>query len=111
MPVVRGFREYILSNPWDSSNIPREAEHGMTQLEVGNPSVGGGTSQAFRMTVLEWTPDRGIFEMWVGQEIIALRKLASAAATNANTSEILASARLIEETAQHIMDTLSQQNV
>jgi len=44
----------------------------------------------------------------VGQEIIALRKLASAAATNANTSEILASARLIEETAQHIMDTASQ---
>ena len=73
IPVVRGFREYILSNPWDSSNIPLVAEHGMTLLEVGNPSIGAGTSQAFRMTVLEWTPDRGVFEMWVDQEILALR--------------------------------------
>jgi N-acetylmuramoyl-L-alanine amidase len=73
MPVVRGFREYILSNPWDSSNIPLVAEHGMTLLEVGNPSIGAGTSRAFRMTVLEWTPDRGVFEMWVDQEILALR--------------------------------------
>ena len=108
MPVVRGFREYILSNPWDSSNIPLEDEHGVTHLEVGNPSLGGGTSQAFRMAVLEWTPDRGVFEMGVGQEIIALRKLASAATTNVNTSQIMASAKLIEETAQHIMDPASQ---
>ena len=62
------------------------------------------------MTVLKWTPDRGVFEMGVGQEIIALRKLASAATTNANTSEILASAKLIEETAQ-VKASKQRQNI
>lgn len=72
IPVVRGFRDYILTHPWDEANIPLEAEHGASQLEMSNPSLGGGTKQRFRMTTLEWTSKMGVFVAWTGQELIAL---------------------------------------
>ena len=72
--VVKGFRQFVLSNRWDYKNWPLEEEHGMSQLEFSDPSLGGGTQQVFRTDVLEWTQARGVFRMWVGQEILALRR-------------------------------------
>jgi hypothetical protein len=72
--VVMGFRQWVLSHNWDPANLPLENEHGQTPLEVSNPALGGGTQQLFRWKVLEWTPARGVFEMWAGQEFLALRQ-------------------------------------
>ena len=72
--VVKGFRDFVLKNPWDPANIPLEAEHGADPLEISNPSLGGGTKQTFRWTCLEWSSSRGVFMAWMGQELIALEK-------------------------------------
>lgn len=69
--VVDGFRDYILTHPWDSGNIPLEAAHGLNPLELSNTSLGTGTRQSFRWIVLEWTSKGGVFESWVGAELIA----------------------------------------
>jgi hypothetical protein len=72
--VILGFREYILRNPiWDADNWPLENEHGSSSLEVSNPALGGGTQQIFKRSALEWTQTRGVFTMWLGQELLALR--------------------------------------
>lgn len=71
--VINGFRQCVLAQNWHPDNWPLEEEHRINQLEVGNPSLGGGMQQMFRWTVLQWTESKGIFEMWTGQEIIALR--------------------------------------
>lgn len=65
------FRAYILTHPWDSGNIPLEAAHGLNPLELSNTSLGAGTRQSFRWIVLEWTSKGGVFESWVGAELIA----------------------------------------
>jgi len=73
VPVVQGFREYVLENNWDAGNVPLQPEAGRNPLEDSNPSLGGGTWQPFRWTVLEWTADRGVFVAWCGQELAYMR--------------------------------------
>lgn len=75
IPVVKGFRSYILVHGWDGDDLPLEAEQGAAQLEISNPSLGGGTRQRFRRSTLEWTRVRGVFEAWTGPEMIALDQL------------------------------------
>jgi len=71
--VVMGFRRYVLTNPWDATNLPLEEEHGQSPLEDANPALGSGTQQVFNSATLEWTPTRGVFVAWPGPEILALR--------------------------------------
>lgn len=72
--VVQGFRTYILSHAWASENWPLEPEQSVLLVETSNPNLGAGTRQTFRMTVLEWTPARGVFAGWVGVELLKLRE-------------------------------------
>ena len=69
--VQHGFRDYVLKHAWDPDNWPLQAEEGATQLELSNPSLGGGTRQLFRKAMLEFTPHRGVFEAWIGSELRA----------------------------------------
>jgi hypothetical protein len=71
--VVLGFRDYVLSHNWDAHNQPLEEEWTADPLEVSNPSLGAGQKQSFVWTTLEYTPARGVFEAWQGQELVALR--------------------------------------
>ncbi len=105
--VKAGFREYILNpaNKWQADNWPLAPEAGRTPLEESNPGLGGGTWQPFRKGVLEWTPTRGVFPMWTGQELFFVRQRESAA-PGIDMPEIMAGLRMIEETAQHLMDTV-----
>jgi GH25 family lysozyme M1 (1,4-beta-N-acetylmuramidase) len=75
IPVIKGFRDFILAHPWDPNNYPLAREEGRNPVEVSNPSLGPGTQQLFRLFPLEWTQDRGVFPAWGGQEILALRAL------------------------------------
>jgi hypothetical protein len=79
--VVRGFRRWVLSHPWNPEDWPLENEQGYSQIELSNPSLGGGTKQRFRMTTLEWTARRGVFVAWTGQELIELERRLRAALT------------------------------
>ena len=78
IPVVHGFRDYILTHNWNKDNWPLEAEQGMSRLEASNASLGGGTQQVFRWTMLGWTQARGVFEEWTGQELLYTRQQYSA---------------------------------
>lgn len=84
--VVRGFRAYILANAWHPENFPLQEEVGLTPLEEANLALGGGTQQVFRWTALEWTPARGVFVAWIGQELLRLR--ADKAALTAQVAEL-----------------------
>jgi GH25 family lysozyme M1 (1,4-beta-N-acetylmuramidase) len=70
--VVKGFREWVLTHPWDSTDLPLAVERTLPSIEPGNPSIGAGSRQDFRMTSLGWTPSRGVYKIWVGQDILAL---------------------------------------
>lgn len=103
VPVVRGFREYLLHRPttWPEWNWPLSPETAVDQLELGNPALGGGMQQFFRGAVLEWRPENaakdvgpvGVFEMRTGQEIIAARGALSAAATQRHSDAATISAQ------------------
>lgn len=68
IPVVRGFRDHILNNNWDSDDWPLDEEHASNPLEYSNSTLQPGTSQTFRKTRLEWNSTSGVFVGWVGQE-------------------------------------------
>lgn len=73
--VERGFRQYVLSYPggWESWNLPEEDEVYLNPLEESNPELSYGSRQCFRTRVLEYTPSRGVFVGWCGQELAVLR--------------------------------------
>lgn len=71
--VKLGFRHYVLNNNWDPKNMPLEEEVGLSPVEESNPSLGSGTQQVFNWTTLEWTPSRGVFVAWTGQELLKVR--------------------------------------
>jgi hypothetical protein len=71
--VTLGFRDYVLRHSWDPNNYPLEPAVGANPLEESNPSLGGGTQQVFRWTMLEWTPSRNVFVSYIGQELMTVR--------------------------------------
>lgn len=74
--MVKGFRLAVINATYyDPADWPLELEHGADQMEVSNPAIEPGTQQTCRMTIWEWNTKRGVFRMWTGQEILALRKL------------------------------------
>ena len=48
------------------------AERTMNPVELSNPALGSGVAQVFRWSRLEWTPARGVFAGWLGQELLTL---------------------------------------
>lgn len=71
--IVLGFRSYMLAQHWPADNWPLQEEIGRNPLEESNPALGAGSQQMFRWTTLEWTPARGVFEAWTGQELLHVR--------------------------------------
>lgn len=71
--VVKGFREWVLTHPWDHDDYPLAVERVLPSIEPGNPSIGAGSRQDFRMTSLGWTTSRNVYKIWVGQDITALQ--------------------------------------
>src|SRR5260221_2186613 len=74
--VVLGFRTFLLSHNWDAGNVPLAPEQGVQLLEASNPSLGGGTQQVFRWSMLGYTAARGVFMEWIGQELGVVRQQA-----------------------------------
>jgi Domain of unknown function (DUF1906) len=72
--VVHGFRDWVLSHNWDPANWPLGAEFGTSLLEASNPSLGGGSQQLFRWSMLGYTAARGVFNEWLGQELAFCRQ-------------------------------------
>lgn len=73
IPVVLGFRWYILTHPWASDNWPLEPDHYATHVDFTQPVSGGGTVQHFRSSILIWKELNGdIVELWAGAEALAL---------------------------------------
>lgn len=73
LQVVLGFRQHILTHQWSSDNFPIELEHEQSPLEISNVALGKGTQQLFRLSMLGYTPALGVFEEYLGVELLALR--------------------------------------
>ena len=72
--ITHGFRDWVLSHDWDEDNWPLDPEFGTQQLEASNPGLGGGTQMMFRWTMLGFTQHGGVFQEWIGQELLHARQ-------------------------------------
>jgi hypothetical protein len=88
VPVVKGFRKFVLENPWFASlipsmgpgaNRPLKPEYTSASIEPGNPSIGAGSRQDFLLASLGYTVSMGVYVIWIGQDILALGAVAQAA--------------------------------
>jgi hypothetical protein len=88
VPVVKGFRDYIMARSWDANNWPLAAEQVVTNgsIEPGNAAIGPGSRQDFRLTSLGWTQARNVYVIYVGQDIRALEQ--QLAAANAHVAQL-----------------------
>lgn len=66
-----GFRDWILGHAWDSADWIIQEETPLASVELGNPSIGTGTRLLTRKHMLGWTKARGVYEAWIGQELMA----------------------------------------
>ena len=74
-----GFRWYILNHPWQADNWPLEPEQYADPLDVTSPSLGAGTVQYFRQSILAWRENTGdILELWPGAIALAWQGTAGA---------------------------------
>lgn len=88
--VVKGFRNFILAGSWDADDWPLAPEYTSSSVEPGNPSIGAGSRQDFRKSSLGWTASKGVYRIWVGQDIQAYARLvASLLAKIANAKTAL----------------------
>ena len=96
VPVVRGFRAFVLANSWDATDVPLGPEQGVAQVEIGDPSIGGGVVQFFEKSgQLSWsqTFNNGqSYRTWNGKEERALRAALALADTAASTAQATAAA-------------------
>lgn len=73
--VTQGFRDQMLfKDPtlFARLGLPLKSAYSTLSVEPGNPSIGPGTRQDFQMGSLGWTPSRGVYLIWVGQDLEAL---------------------------------------
>lgn len=68
VPVVLGFREYMLANNWQANDLPLAPEEPANPVEVGWPSSGQGTRIYTMYHELAWTPAKGVYVVSVGRE-------------------------------------------
>jgi N-acetyl-anhydromuramyl-L-alanine amidase AmpD len=75
VPVVLGFRGYILNYPsWNPNNVPLMPERHTSQVLLHNLSCGSGQIQPFLYSYLWYTPSQGVVnEVQLGSEIASLR--------------------------------------
>ena len=85
--ITDGFRGWVLAHSWDANNLPLMNAAALDPVEQGNPSLGGGTVQPFRLCVLAWTQAKGVYVMWIGQEYVALHQVLHKALTDLNASQ------------------------
>jgi len=77
IPVVLGFRDYILSHPWDAANVPLSKEQGTDRVEESHPELGKGTEQLFMYIGLYYTLATGVQLMHLGEELAKTRQQAA----------------------------------
>jgi hypothetical protein len=88
VPVVRGFRDYIMARTWAADDWPLAAEQVIVSgsIEPGNAAIGPGSRQDFRLTSLGWTQAKNVYVIYVGQDIRALEQ--QLAAANAHVAQL-----------------------
>lgn len=69
VPVVLGFRTFILNNNWDPNDYPLKPQYHANPLENSNPSIGEGDALDCRMSRLGYTPAKGVYKTWIGPEL------------------------------------------
>ena len=100
IPVVHGFRDYVLAHAWATNNWPLAPEQVTTSgsIEPGNASIGPGSRQDFRLTSLGWTQSRNVYVIYVGQDVQALSH--QLAAANQHVSQLEAQIAQMQQQQQ-----------
>ncbi|HVU70226.1 MAG TPA: hypothetical protein VHD63_24060 [Ktedonobacteraceae bacterium] len=131
--VVLGFRHWILSHRWNPADVPLAPEAGANPVELGEAQPGtdqDGTRLITMYNELCWTKARGVWLATVGRELWTLLTQhqpatpvpASVTKTSAGGGpaepeeteaqaikrDLLAAARLIGDTATHLLERARQ---
>jgi hypothetical protein len=118
IPVVDGFRTYILNHTWNAANVPQEKTHAENPVLLHVPSLGSGTVQLFRDSMLWWTPAKGVvnepelgIEIYLrDQQINKLNSQLAAATAQENTDTAKVSSLTTANTnLQQQVETLQAQ--
>jgi hypothetical protein len=73
VPVIHGFRNFVLTHPWASDNWPLAPEQGVSHPDPLNPTGCAGSYQLFRETWLIWQEcDGHIFPRYAGEVVAVL---------------------------------------
>jgi len=70
--VVKGFRNFVLAQNWPDYDWPLVPEYATESVEPGNPTIGAGSRQEFRLGSLGWTASRGVYRIWIGQDYLEM---------------------------------------
>lgn len=90
IPVINGFRLYILNNTWNPFDVPQVPEHGANPVELAFPQLGGGTRQEFAYSILGWKAKTGVYLIGAGAEVLATLNADSKEETGeANATKLL----------------------
>jgi hypothetical protein len=108
MTVVKGFRNEVLAGGWDADDWPLAVEYTSDSIEPGNPSIGAGSRQDFRKGSLGWTESKGVYRIWVRQDLQAYaRMLADARAQIAALQGELQQGEKAEAAVRALKDALA----
>ena len=105
VPVVHGFREWVLGHPWDAGNWPLRAEQVVASgsIEPGNARIGPGSRQDFRWSSLGGTEQRGVYSIWLGQDVVALESQLGAAQTH--VAQLEAQVKQLQQQIEQLQQT------
>lgn len=68
-----GFRNWVLNNNWDASNIPLAPDYSLNPVTSAWSGIGQGSRQDFAMLSLGWTTTLSVFVIPLGEEFAALK--------------------------------------
>jgi lysozyme len=96
-PITLGFRAHVRNSNWNAANVPLEPAQHLDSLEQSNPNIGTGQGQLFNWSILEYTQQLGVFEGWLGKELLWYRK--QYAAQQAEIANLQAQLAALQPTA------------
>lgn len=100
--VIGGIRLWVLAHTWDANDTPMADEFYPSEVELGNPSLGAGAVQFFKISgQLSWTQARNVFQTWNGHEMAALHAALASAQAATKSAQDAASAAQAAEASDH----------
>lgn len=107
--IAEPFRTFILAHNWNGSDVPLAPEQAADPVEIGFQDADHAGKRLITMyNELCWTQSRGVYRASVGRELSIALASRTAQVESTAKQEIMAAARLIGDTATHLITQVAQ---